>query len=44
MEKCDLNLTHTPNSHTGAEWHETVYDEDKDILEGPVDDGGRLKL
>uniref|UniRef100_A0A7S3VU95 Uncharacterized protein n=1 Tax=Dunaliella tertiolecta TaxID=3047 RepID=A0A7S3VU95_DUNTE len=28
----------------GPEWRETVYDEDKDVIEDPVDDGGRHKL
>lgn len=28
----------------GPEWRETVYDEDKDVLEDPVDDGGRHRL
>ncbi|KAF5828846.1 hypothetical protein DUNSADRAFT_16982 [Dunaliella salina] len=26
------------------EWRETVYDEDKDVIEDPVDDGGRHRL
>lgn len=29
---------------TGPEWRETVYDEDKDVIEVPQDDGGRHKL
>jgi predicted transcriptional regulator len=28
----------------GPEWRETVYDEDKDVIEDPVDDGGRHRL